>query len=102
MPLTIALSTVARLQVLRFEASRSPELLGASVFGYNDAYCKLHPFLRKWRAAAEAEAAGGGALLQPFLGSVGPEPCVCFLPKHGACTTARPALLKYLSLGRAA
>ncbi|KAL4860163.1 Telomerase reverse transcriptase [Chlorella vulgaris] len=57
-------------QVLRFEASRNPELLGASVFGYNDAYCKLHPFLRKWRAAAEAEAAGGGALLQPFLVSV--------------------------------
>ncbi len=88
MPLTMSLAMVARLQVLRFEASRNPELLGASVFGYNDAYCKLHPFLRKWRAAAEAEAAGGGALLQPLLGSVGPEACVCFPSRHGGCTTA--------------
>ncbi|PSC73504.1 telomerase reverse transcriptase [Micractinium conductrix] len=56
-------------QVLRHEASTQPHLLGASVFGYNDAYCKLRPWLRKWRAAAEAAAAGGDTL-RPLIVSV--------------------------------
>lgn len=54
---------------MRFEAGRQPHLLGASVFGYNDAFCRLQPFLRKWRAAGEAAAAGGGSPLQPYIGA---------------------------------
>ncbi len=40
------------------------------VFGHNDAFCRLQPFLRKWRAAAEAAAAAGAAL-QPYIGAHG-------------------------------
>ncbi|KAL4423217.1 hypothetical protein ABPG77_000009 [Micractinium sp. CCAP 211/92] len=56
-------------QVLRYEASCQPHLLGSSVFGYNDAFCKLQPFLRKWRAAASA-AATTGDTLRPLIASV--------------------------------
>ncbi|KAK9817956.1 hypothetical protein WJX72_004857 [[Myrmecia] bisecta] len=41
-------------QVLKHEAHAQPLSLGGSVFSYNDAYRRLHPFLRHWRAAAEA------------------------------------------------
>jgi hypothetical protein len=36
--------------VLKFEAERQPGRLGSSVLGYNDAFAKLHPVLRQWRA----------------------------------------------------
>ena len=39
-----------QLQVLKFETARQPHILGGSVFGYNDAYRRLHTFLRQWRA----------------------------------------------------
>ena len=29
-------------------------MLGGSVFGYNDAYKRLHPFLKRWRMAQRA------------------------------------------------
>lgn len=38
------------------------------MFGHNDAFCRLQPFLRKWRAAAEAAAAAGTSL-QPYIGA---------------------------------
>ncbi|KAK9842467.1 hypothetical protein WJX81_001464 [Elliptochloris bilobata] len=44
-------------QVLKFEARRAPGILGASVFGYGDAYARLQPVLRRLRAAAAAAAA---------------------------------------------
>ena len=40
-----------RAQVVRYEVSQQPHLLGSSVFGYNDAYCRLQPYLRRWRLA---------------------------------------------------
>lgn len=44
-------------QVLKLEAgAQGPEVLGASVFGHNDAYCRLQPFIRNWRAATAARA----------------------------------------------
>lgn len=49
------------LQVLKFETSRQPGVLGASVFGYNDAYCRLQPFIRKWKAALGTATASGAA-----------------------------------------
>ena len=57
-------------QVLKLEASRQPEAFGASVFGYNDVYCRLQPFIRTWRAAAAAAATianpgGPGGNLRP-------------------------------------
>lgn len=42
------------MQVLKFETGRQPHALGGSVFGYNDAYKRLHSFLRQWRAAGQA------------------------------------------------
>lgn len=42
--------------VLKYEVARQPAAIGASAFGYNDAYCRLQPFIRKWRAAAAAAA----------------------------------------------
>ncbi|KAL3137379.1 hypothetical protein ABBQ32_006906 [Trebouxia sp. C0010 RCD-2024] len=39
------------LQVLKHETACQPHSLGGSVFGYNDAYRRLHTFLRQWRAA---------------------------------------------------
>ena len=41
-------------KILKFEVSRQPKAFGTSVFGYNDAYCYLQPFVRRWRAAAAA------------------------------------------------
>ena len=38
-------------QVLKYETARQPYILGGSVFGYNDAYKRLHSFLKQWRAA---------------------------------------------------
>jgi telomerase reverse transcriptase len=37
--------------VLQYEASRQPEVLGSSVFGYDDVFCRMQPFIRKVRAA---------------------------------------------------
>lgn len=42
------------MQVIKFETGRQPHALGGSVFGYNDAYKRLHSFLRQWRAAGQA------------------------------------------------
>ena len=39
------------MQVLKFEVSRQPHVLGGSVLSFNDVYMKLHPFIRQWRAA---------------------------------------------------
>ena len=61
----------ALAQVLRYETAAQPEALGASVFGYNDIFCRLQPFLRKWRAAAAAAAAAGAPPLQPYIGARG-------------------------------
>ena len=41
---------VPRTQVLKYEADAQPGALGASVFGYNDAYAALQPLLRLRRA----------------------------------------------------
>lgn len=47
------------MQVLKYEMDRQPYALGSSVFGYNDAYAKLHPALRKWRAGRTSCGSGG-------------------------------------------
>jgi telomerase reverse transcriptase len=54
-------------QILKLEAAAQPHLLGSSVFGYNDAYCRLQPFVRRWRAAAAAAAAAGAPPPVPHL-----------------------------------
>ncbi len=54
-------------QVLKFETSRQPHILGGSVFGYNDAYKRLHSFLRQWRAAQAAPVKSSPPLHQPSL-----------------------------------
>ncbi|KAK9843117.1 hypothetical protein WJX74_007218 [Apatococcus lobatus] len=41
-------------QVLKYEVARQPEALGSTVFGYNDAYARLKPFLQRWRSSAAA------------------------------------------------
>ena len=48
-------------QILKLEASRQPNAFGATVFGYNDTFCKLQPFIRTWKAKknAGASAAAG-------------------------------------------
>ncbi len=51
-------------QVLKFEAERQPSRLGSSVLGYNDAFAKLHPVLRQWRAK---RAGCAGAAPVPYL-----------------------------------
>lgn len=53
------------LQVLKFETERQPGSLGSSVLGYNDAFAKLHPVLRQWRA--KRAASPGGAVPVPYL-----------------------------------
>lgn len=40
--------------MLKYETKRQPSTLGGSVFGYNDAYKRLHPFLKQWRLAQAA------------------------------------------------
>lgn len=42
--------------MLKYETKRQPGTLGGSVFGYNDAYKRLHPFLKQWRLAQAAAA----------------------------------------------
>ena len=37
------------LQALKAEVACQPHLLEASVFGYDDVYRKLQPFVTKWR-----------------------------------------------------
>ena len=51
------------LQVLRFELRRQPELLGMSVFGYNEVYSVYQPFVKRWRACR----GGGGGEAQVCL-----------------------------------
>ena len=53
------------LQVLKYETERQPGSLGSSVLGYNDAFAKLHPVLRQWRAKRAASPAG--AVPVPYL-----------------------------------
>lgn len=36
--------------VLKLEVSRQPECLQGSLFNNNDVYCRLYPFLKKWRS----------------------------------------------------
>ena len=45
-----SLSASCRVQVLKYETEAQPGTLGASVFGYNDAYAALQPLLRLRRA----------------------------------------------------
>ncbi|GAB4814869.1 hypothetical protein N2152v2_001915 [Parachlorella kessleri] len=62
-------------QVLKFEAAAQPGALGASIFGLNDAYCRLQPFIRRWRAAAAAcgtTPASGTAPTSPLPKSAAP------------------------------
>ena len=51
----------AAAQVLKYETERQPGKLGASVAGYNDAYARLAPLLRRWRALAAETGAPGAA-----------------------------------------
>ena len=37
--------------ILKFEATRHPDCFGASLFSYNDIYCKLQPFIRSWKVS---------------------------------------------------
>lgn len=50
--------------MLKFEAERQPGRLGSSVLGYNDAFAKLHPVLRQWRAK---RAGCGGTAPVPYI-----------------------------------
>ncbi len=43
------------------EVASQPAALGSTVFGYNDAYRRLRPFVLEWRAACAAAGTGGGA-----------------------------------------
>ena len=43
------------------EVASQPAVLGSTVFGYNDAYRRLRPFVLEWRAACAAAGTGGGA-----------------------------------------
>jgi hypothetical protein len=54
------------LQVVKFECQRQPEALGASVFGYNQIYGVLQPFVRRWKEAASKSATP----LTPYIISV--------------------------------
>jgi hypothetical protein len=63
-------------QVLKFEAAAQPGALGGSVFGHNDAYCRLQPFIRKWRAAAAAAAGAAGPSGRPAQ----PAPACSIMP----------------------
>lgn len=35
--------------------ARQPDALGSTVFGYNDAYARLKPFLQRWRSSAASQ-----------------------------------------------
>ncbi len=48
-------------QVLMSEVAAQPAVLGSTVFGYNDAYRRLRPFVLDWRAACAAAGAAQGA-----------------------------------------
>lgn len=45
----------ARPQALKAEAAAQRAGAGVSVLGYDDALARLHPFLRRWRAARAAD-----------------------------------------------
>jgi telomerase reverse transcriptase len=66
-------------QVLKMEASRQPGLLGSSVYGYNDTFCRLQPFVRRWRAAAATAAAVAGAPPAAHPGALTPVPHIVSL-----------------------
>lgn len=68
-----------------------------AVFGHNDAFCRLQPFLRKWRAAAEAASAAGTAL-QPYIGAL----CQGPWQRTFAGPPLRPALQRTLMFEAAA
>lgn len=68
----VVFAHMLRRQLKRHLPSPPPQ--NRAVFGYNDAFCKLQPFLRKWRAAAGAAAAAGDTL-RPYIGAGG-APCV--------------------------
>ena len=48
------------MQVLMAEVASQPAALGSSVFGYNDAYRRLRPLVRDWRAACTGAGSAGG------------------------------------------
>jgi len=77
-------------QILKLEASRQPAAFGASVFGYNDTYCKLQPYIRTWKAAAAA-AAGGRNNQQQKTPSLGGHPS----PAKPSLPTSSP-LIPYI------
>lgn len=58
-PRVSCLTAVNPPQVLKFETKRQAHALGGSVFGYNDAYRRLHPFLKQWQLAQTAMASDG-------------------------------------------
>ena len=59
------------MQVLKYEVARQPEALGSTVFGYNDAYTSLKPFLQRWRSSAAAQQGPSPPSQQrPYLLSV--------------------------------
>lgn len=54
-------------RVLKLEAIRQPEVLGASLFGYNDVYCRLQPFIKDSRRVNGANHDSGS---KPYIVSV--------------------------------
>ncbi len=71
----------------------SQSALSTAVFGYNDAFCKLQPFLRKWRAAVSA-AATTGDTLRPLIG--GPPGQRCLEPPSRPKFASPVALMEHL------
>ena len=56
-------------QVLKYEVARQPDALGSTVFGYNDAYARLKPFLLRWRPPGQQGLSPSGQQ-RPYLVSV--------------------------------
>lgn len=57
--------------MLKYEVARQPDALGSTVFGYNDAYARLRPFLQRWQSSAAGQQGLGPSNQQrPHLLSV--------------------------------
>lgn len=78
-----------QLQVLKYETARQPHILGGSVFGYNDAYKRLHTFLRQWRAAQAGPPHSSSTPLD--VSSSNPQPS--HRPMPGSPITQQPQML---------
>ena len=79
-------------QVLMAEVASQPAVLGSTVFGYNDAYRRLRPFVLDWRAACAAAGTGGarphhGTFIQVQF----KKPLWCLYGTHDMYNHADPA-----------